>query len=77
MDPFTGLGSSAVACARLGINFIGSEIDEIYLAEAVTRTRTAVLDEAMAGKRAMKKSGVSGPKSQVESSKSRLAGSAT
>jgi site-specific DNA-methyltransferase (adenine-specific) len=59
MDPFTGLGSSAVACARLGVNFIGSEIDEIYLAEAVTRTRTAVLDEAMAGKRAPRKAQVS------------------
>jgi site-specific DNA-methyltransferase (adenine-specific) len=59
MDPFTGLGSSAVACARLGVNFIGSEIDEIYLAEAVTRSRTAVLDEAMAGKRAPRKAQVS------------------
>ena len=46
MDPFTGLGSTAVACARLGIDFIGADIDEAYLAEAVTRARTAVLDEA-------------------------------
>ena len=38
MDPFTGLGSTAVACARLGVNFIGSEIDETYLKEAVQRT---------------------------------------
>jgi site-specific DNA-methyltransferase (adenine-specific) len=38
MDPFTGLGSTAVACARLGVNFIGSEIDETYLKEAVMRT---------------------------------------
>ena len=38
MDPFTGLGSTAVACARLGVNFIGSEIDETYLDEAVERT---------------------------------------
>src|SRR5437764_14420798 len=42
MDPFTGLGSTAVACARLGVNFIGSEIDETYLTEAVERTRAAV-----------------------------------
>ena len=41
MDPFTGLGSTAVACARLGISFIGSEIDETYLKEAVTRTNAA------------------------------------
>ena len=39
MDPFTGLGSTAVACARLGVNFIGAEIDETYLTEAVARTR--------------------------------------
>ena len=26
MDPFTGLGSTAVACARLGVSFIGAEI---------------------------------------------------
>src|SRR6266436_1910690 len=37
MDPFTGLGSTAVACARLGVNFIGAELDEIYLEEAVAR----------------------------------------
>src|SRR5438094_1178203 len=42
MDPFTGLGSTAVACARLGLSFIGSEIDETYLTEAVERTRAAV-----------------------------------
>jgi len=41
MDPFTGLGSTAVACARLGIGFIGCEIDEVYLKEAVARTREA------------------------------------
>ena len=31
MDPFTGLGSTAVACARLGVNFVGADIDETYL----------------------------------------------
>ena len=36
MDPFTGLGSTAVACARLGVDFIGSDIDETYLKEAVS-----------------------------------------
>ena len=39
MDPFTGLGSTAVACARLGIDFIGADIDEAYLREAVERMR--------------------------------------
>ena len=41
MDPFTGLGSTAVACARLGVGFIGADIDEKYLEEAVSRTRDA------------------------------------
>jgi site-specific DNA-methyltransferase (adenine-specific) len=51
IDPFTGLGNTAVACVRLGIDFIGAEIDESYLAQAVTRTRGALLEEALGGKR--------------------------
>ncbi len=42
MDPFLGLGSTAVACAELGLDFIGVEMDRHYLAEAVERTRRAV-----------------------------------
>jgi len=42
MDPFTGLGSTAVACARLGVNFVGADIDGTYLMEAAARTRAAV-----------------------------------
>ena len=42
MDPFTGLGSTAVACARLGINFVGADLDETYLREAVDRTESSV-----------------------------------
>src|SRR5207245_2817920 len=38
MDPFLGLGSTAAVCARLGIPFIGVEIDAGYLSEAVART---------------------------------------
>jgi len=41
MDPFTGLGSTAVACARLGVKFIGSDIDELYLMEAEERMEAA------------------------------------
>ena len=39
VDPFLGLGSSAVACAKLGVNFAGIELDEHYLKEAIARTR--------------------------------------
>jgi site-specific DNA-methyltransferase (adenine-specific) len=41
MDPFTGLGSTAVACARLGVDFLGMEIDRMYLDEAVERMEAA------------------------------------
>jgi len=48
MDPFTGLGSTALACVRLGIpEFIGCDIDETYLDEAVER-----VDEALKPKMA-------------------------
>jgi hypothetical protein len=36
-----------VACAKLGINFIGSDIDEMYLKEAVERTREASTQRAL------------------------------
>ena len=39
VDPFLGLGSTAVACAQLGVNFVGIEMDERYLKEAIERTR--------------------------------------
>jgi site-specific DNA-methyltransferase (adenine-specific) len=42
MDPFTGLGSTAVACARLGVGFIGVDVDEAYLDVAVERTKEAM-----------------------------------
>jgi site-specific DNA-methyltransferase (adenine-specific) len=40
-DPFLGLGSTAVACAQLGVNFVGVEMDEGYLRVAIERTRAA------------------------------------
>jgi len=40
LDPFLGIGNSAVAAQRCGVkNFIGFEIDETYLAEAKRRIR--------------------------------------
>ncbi|HEU4985159.1 MAG TPA: site-specific DNA-methyltransferase, partial [Nitrososphaera sp.] len=36
-DPFTGIGSTALAAKKLGISFIGFEIDRSYLDEAIAR----------------------------------------
>jgi site-specific DNA-methyltransferase (adenine-specific) len=41
-DPFLGLGSTAVACAQLGVSFVGIEMDEGYLKDAIDRTRAAL-----------------------------------
>ena len=63
MDPFTGLGSTAVACARLGVNFVGSDLDESYLEIAVDRTRQATAPRALptAGMARMRKASVRRP----------------
>jgi site-specific DNA-methyltransferase (adenine-specific) len=52
MDPFMGLGSTAVACAKLGVNFVGSDIDEAYLEEAVERAGAVSVekDRALPGR---------------------------
>ncbi len=42
VDPFTGLGSTAVACARLGVDFAGIEMDQSYLDVAVERAESAL-----------------------------------
>ena len=42
VDPFLGLGSSAIAAAHLGVDFTGIEIDRHYLKEAVGRVRAAI-----------------------------------
>lgn len=31
LDPFMGIGSTAIACIQLGVNFIGFELDEEYI----------------------------------------------
>jgi site-specific DNA-methyltransferase (adenine-specific) len=55
MDPFTGLGSTAVACARLGVRFIGTDLDEGYLKIAVERTREATRQQLPARASRMRK----------------------
>ena len=40
-DPFMGLGSTALACINLGVDFVGMEMDAGYLTEAVARVREA------------------------------------
>ena len=42
LDPFMGLGSTAVAAARLKVAFAGIEMDEHYLREAVARVRSTL-----------------------------------
>lgn len=42
MDPFLGIGSSAVACARLDIPFVGFEIAEDYFNESCERVAAAL-----------------------------------
>ncbi|HCJ10407.1 MAG TPA: site-specific DNA-methyltransferase [Clostridiales bacterium] len=44
VDPFMGIGSSAVACARLGVDFIGFEIDPSYF-DTACRAVAAELEE--------------------------------
>ena len=51
LDPFVGLGSTAIACARLGVSFLGMEIDRDYLDDAVARTRTALAERRAARQR--------------------------
>jgi site-specific DNA-methyltransferase (adenine-specific) len=49
LDPFSGIGNTALACARLGVDFVGFEIDPEYQQEAIRRVR-----EAQAGPRQRK-----------------------
>lgn len=44
-DPFLGIGSSAVACVQLGVDFVGFESDTDYCAQA-----QVAVDEALASR---------------------------
>jgi site-specific DNA-methyltransferase (adenine-specific) len=41
-DPFLGLGSTGIACAQIGVSFVGIEMDRTYLQSAVERTKQAL-----------------------------------
>ncbi|MFY9716413.1 MAG: site-specific DNA-methyltransferase, partial [Thermoplasmata archaeon] len=42
VDPFVGIGASAVAAVRLGVDFVGFDVDAGYLATAAGRVRAEV-----------------------------------
>ncbi len=42
LDPFLGLGNTAIAAAKLGLDFVGIEMDGEYLAEAKKRIATSL-----------------------------------
>lgn len=48
-DPFIGIGNTALACIRLGINYLGTEIDPEYVRvadEDIERRKSkAAIDE--------------------------------
>lgn len=41
LDPFAGIGNTALACQKLKVNFIGFEIDPYYLKTAAKRLKAA------------------------------------
>ena len=46
LDPFTGIGNSAIACHRLGLDFIGFEIDPGYYDTAIAAVHELVAGDA-------------------------------
>jgi len=44
MDPFLGLGHTALACLELGIDFIGFEIDPTYYQQACRAIEQAAIE---------------------------------
>jgi len=43
LDPFMGIGNTAIACIRLGVNYIGFEIDEYYCRVAEERIKEELI----------------------------------
>jgi site-specific DNA-methyltransferase (adenine-specific) len=49
LDPFMGIGNTAIACVRLGKDYVGFEIDESYVLEAERRLKSDLSVYAGAG----------------------------
>ncbi len=49
LDPFVGIGSTALAAQRLGLSFIGFDIDETYLSEAKRRLEAQLISMGKGG----------------------------
>lgn len=47
LDPFTGSGTTGVACANTGRNFIGYEINPQYFEVAQKRIRSTLIDKSL------------------------------
>jgi len=47
LDPFIGIGSTAIACLRLGVSCIGFEIERNYLDEASKRIRLCIKERGL------------------------------
>ncbi len=60
-DPFVGIGSSAVAAARLGLPFVGFDVAEEYLAEAARRLQALAAERPAGRPRAARRGPVTGP----------------
>lgn len=43
-DPFMGIGSTAVACTKLGVSFVGTEIDKNYISIAEQRLKDSAME---------------------------------
>ena len=50
VDPFVGIGASAVAAARLGVDFVGFDLDAGYLEVAAERVRAELATARGAGR---------------------------
>ena len=70
LDPFLGIGASAVAALRLGLPFVGFDVDPAYLAtarERLTREGAVLRERTASHPRALTRSRVSATPSRVSS----------